>query len=148
MQMIETKIDIAAPPAAVWRILTDFAAMPAWNPFIRAIKGAAVPGSRLTVRIAPPGRSQMTFRPAVLIVDEPYELRWLGVVMNRRIFSGEHFFKLAAIGTGATRFRHGEKFSGLLASLLMRGAILDATRQGFLAMNAALKERAERDSQL
>lgn len=89
----------------------------------------------------------MTFKPTVLIADEPCELRWVGVTMNWRIFSGEHFFKLAEIGKGAIRLRHGESFSGLLAPLLMRGSMLDATRQGFVAMNAALKERAERETQ-
>jgi hypothetical protein len=41
------------------------------------------------------------------------------------------------------RFSHGETFSGLLVGPFARWGMLDATRQGFHAMNIALKERAE-----
>ena len=56
---IETQIAIKASPSKVWSILTDFSAMPSWNPFITAISGDVLPGSRLSVTIAPPGQSGM-----------------------------------------------------------------------------------------
>jgi hypothetical protein len=37
---IETAIEIDAPPSQVWTLLTDFARMPAWNPFIQSISGS------------------------------------------------------------------------------------------------------------
>ena len=43
----------------------------------------------------------------------------------------------------STRFIQGERFSGLLVGPFVRRGMLDATRQGFHAMNIALKERAE-----
>ena len=52
---IETQIAIKASPSKVWSILTDFSAIPSWNPFITAISGDVLPGSRLSVTIAPPG---------------------------------------------------------------------------------------------
>jgi uncharacterized protein YndB with AHSA1/START domain len=54
---IETSIEIEAPPEQVWAILTDFAGMAAWNPFIRSVSGALATGSRLSVHIAP-GRQE------------------------------------------------------------------------------------------
>jgi uncharacterized membrane protein len=36
---LRSQIAIGAPSARVWAVLTDFAAYPAWNPFIRAISG-------------------------------------------------------------------------------------------------------------
>ena len=43
-RQIETEIDINAPAAKVWAILTDFARMGLWNPFITSIAGKAAAG--------------------------------------------------------------------------------------------------------
>ncbi len=143
MTTIETHILIEAPPSKVWGILTDFPAMPEWNPFIRAISGSLAQGARLNVRIAPPGQSAMTFKPSVLVASPERELRWIGALMGRSMFAGEHYFVLDPIGPRTTRLTHGERFSGLLAPLVMRGTMLAATKAGFAAMNEALKRRAE-----
>ena len=144
---IETQIAIKASPSKVWSVLTDFSAMPSWNPFITAISGDVLPGSRLSVTIAPSGQSGMTFTPTVLAATPDRELRWLGTVANRWIFAGEHYFLLNPTANGETSFIQGERFSGILAPLIMRGRMLEATKDGFLAMNAALKRRSECDGQ-
>jgi len=59
------------------------------------------------------------------------------------MFAGEHYFLLEPVNPGSTRLVHGERFSGLMAPLIMRGQMLAATKQGFAAMNEALKKRAE-----
>lgn len=138
---IVTSIDIKAPPARVWALLTDFAGMAAWNPFIRSVVGELRPGAQLTVRITPPGKAAMTFRPAVLAVSPERELRWRGRLLFPGLFDGEHYFLIEPLGAQSVRFTHGETFSGLLVGLL-RG-MLGATEAGFHAMNAALKNRAE-----
>jgi len=143
MANIETQVAINAPASKVWAILTDFAAMQAWNPFIRSISGSPSPGGRLSVQIALPGQAAMTFNPTVLVASPERELRWRGTLMGRWIFAGEHYFVLDQVGPRMTRFTHGEYFSGLLAPLIMRGSALAATQQGFAAMNDALKRRAE-----
>ena len=140
---IETQITVEAPPIRIWQILTDFPTMSSWNPFIRSISGALTPGTQLSVQIEPPGRAVMTFNPTVLVADRERELRWIGTVLARGVFAGEHYFVLQPIGQSATRLRHGEIFSGLLAPILMRGTMLQATKQGFAEMNDALKKRAE-----
>ena len=142
-KIIETRIAIKASPSKVWSILTNFSAMPSWNPFITAISGNVLPGTRLSVTIAPPGQSRMTFAPTVLAATPNQELRWLGTVANRWMFAGEHYFLLNPTSDGETSLIHGERFSGILAPLIMRGRILEATKDGFLAMNAALKRRSE-----
>lgn len=138
---IETEVEIGAPAARVWATLTDFARMPSWNPFITSISGTLVPGARLSVTIAPPGKSGMRFSPTVLAVRPDCELRWLGHLFIPGIFDGEHYFLLEPIGTGRTRFTQGEKFSGLLVGPL--SGMLAATAAGFNAMNTALKREAE-----
>lgn len=140
---IETQIAIKASPSKVWSILTDFSAMPSWNPFITAISGDLLPGRRLSVTVVPPGQSEMTFAPTVLTSTPDQELRWLGTIANRWIFAGEHYFLLNPTADGETCLIHGERFFGILAPLIMRGRRLEAAKAGFLDMNAALKRRCE-----
>ncbi len=145
MRTIVTDIRIDAPVATVWRVLTDLPRHPEWNPFIRDIRGDLRDGGRLTVAIAPPGGKGMTFRPVVLTFAPERELRWRGRLLVPGLFDGEHWFRLEPEGAG-TRFHHGEDFSGLLVALMGGGAMWDRTRDGFAAMNAALKRRAEAET--
>jgi hypothetical protein len=138
---IETSIEVDATPARIWAILTDFAAMPVWNPFIKSISGALVEDGRLSVKIAPSGKSGMSFKPIVLSVRPEKELRWRGQLLFPGLFDGEHYFQLEPTGKGQTRFKQGEDFSGILVGLF--GGALAATEAGFHAMNMALKQRAE-----
>jgi len=139
---IETEIDINAPTAQVWALLTDFARMPSWNPFIKSISGNLAQGAQLSVHITPPGSSGMRFKPTILSVRPERELRWLGHLLVPGIFDGEHYFLLEPIGDTRTRLTQGEKFSGLLVGLF--GSALAATSAGFKAMNTALKQQAEK----
>ncbi len=138
---IETSIEIEASPEKVWLLLTDFAGMATWNPFIRSISGALAPGSRLAVHIAPPGKSGMRFKPTILTVSSERELRWIGRLLLPGILDGEHYFLLEPVGSDRTRLTQGERFSGILVGAF--GGTLSATKDGFEAMNAALKQRAE-----
>jgi hypothetical protein len=135
---IETEIQIDAPPAAVWAVLTDGAAYPDWNPFIRSMKGTAAKGQRLENTMQPMGRKPMTFRPRVLVADPHRELRWLGRLPLPRLFDGEHYFLLEPQDTG-TRLIHGESFRGLLLWVMNP----EQFRPSFRAMNQALKARVE-----
>jgi hypothetical protein len=140
-RQIETMIEIDAPAARVWTLLTDFGRMADWNPFITAISGELREGARLAVRIAPPGKAAMRFAPVVLAARPAEELRWRGSVLVRGLLDGEHYFLLEPLGDGRTRLTQGERFSGVLAGLI--GGMLPATLRGFEAMNATLKAQAE-----
>jgi hypothetical protein len=142
---LRTEIEIQAAHARVWEILSDFAAYPEWNPFIPRIEGPVEVGARLDVRLQPPVGRGMTFRPRVLTVAPERELRWLGHLLVPGVFDGEHGFQIESIGPDRVRFVQEERFSGLLAPLVMRFIERD-TRNGFEAMNRALKLRAEQTS--
>ena len=47
MKELHTEIEIAAPVEHVWKILTDFAQFPTWNPFVTQAKGEIREGARL-----------------------------------------------------------------------------------------------------
>jgi hypothetical protein len=139
MRTIEHTIDIPAPPATVWRVLTATDRYGAWNPFIPRLEGELRTGSRLRVTITPPGRS-MTFKPTVLAVEEDRLLRWQGRLGVPGLFDGQHEFHLEPLPHGGTRFLQSETFSGLLVPLLSEA--LDDTALGFAQMNRALKNRS------
>ncbi len=141
MRRLATAIDIAASPAATWRVLTDFAAYPEWNPFIRRLVGEPRVGTRLEVTVQPAGRGVMTFKPTVLVAEPERELRWLGRVIMPGLFDGEHAFIIETTPAGC-RLRQEEDFRGVLVPLF--GAMLRDTAQGFDALNRALKQRVER----
>jgi hypothetical protein len=138
---IQADIWIDRPPTAVWRILTATDEYPAWNPFIRRLRGELVPGSRIEVEIAPPDSSAMNFRPIMITVQRQREIRWVGSFWIRGLFDGEHSFRLESDGL-RTHVIQAERFSGLLVGRLSH-SILPKTQRGFVAMNQALKERAE-----
>ena len=94
MKEIHTEIEINAPAEKVWKVLTDFAAYPEWNPFVRRGEGEVRVGARLHVYIQPSGGKGMSFRPTVLVADPNRELRWLGHLWVRGLFDGEHSFSI------------------------------------------------------
>jgi len=143
MHQLETQIEIEASAERVWSLLVDFPAHSRWNPFIRSIAGSPAKGQSLQVLIQPPGAKGMRFRPTVLAVEANRELRWKGKLFLPGLFDGEHYFQLESKAGGGIIFRQGEIFSGLLVPLF-RGSLDGATRQGFVAMNEALKREAEK----
>jgi len=143
MLHLKSSIEIRTSADRVWGILTDFAAYPAWNPFVRSIQGEQAPGSALRVTVQPEGSAGMSFKPRLLSFAPRKELRWKGQVLFPGVFDGEHYFLIDEVNNNAVHFTQGEVFSGILVPLLFRGSMRRGTEQGFHAMNRALKIRAE-----
>jgi hypothetical protein len=143
MKELRTEIEIAASPEVVWAILTDFAAFPQWNPFIKEASGEQKVGGKLRIRVVPAGGKGMVFKPTVLAFETNRELRWRGRLGVPGLFDGEHAFSLEPIEGGRTRLTQREVFTGVLVPLLAR-SLDGGTKKGFEAMNRALKEQAEK----
>lgn len=143
MHRLETSIEINAPAERVWSVLMDFPSHARWNPFVRSIEGNPTVGESLQVFIQPPGSGGMRFQPKVLAHEPRRELRWKGKLWIAGLFDGEHYFKLEPKSSGRVVFHQGEVFSGLLVPLLRR-SLERETKQGFIAMNEALKHEAEK----
>jgi hypothetical protein len=138
-----SSIDIAAPAERVWEVLVDFAAFPLWNPFITQAEGPLEVRGRLTLRMQPVGGSAVTLRPTVVEVVDGQRLRWQGRLGVRGLFDADHLFIVEPLGAAGSRLVQQEQFSGLLVPFLQRS--LDrGTLPAFHAMNAALKDRAEK----
>ncbi|GHU89602.1 hypothetical protein FACS1894202_08080 [Clostridia bacterium] len=136
---IETEIKISATPNAVWRVLTDFASYPNWNPFIQWVKGEVTERNRISVRVVPAGNKGMTFNPIVLSVIENKAIKWLGSVLFKGLFDGEHHLVIQENEDGTATFSQREYFSGIFVGLFDT----KDTETGFHAMNQKLKELAE-----
>jgi hypothetical protein len=141
-KQLRADIDIAAPPQQVWRILTDFARYPEWNPFIIEAEGTLEVGQQLRVVIRPPGEKARTFRPTVRTIVPPRTFSWLGRFGIPGVFDGEHVHEVHPRESGGCRYVQSERFSGVLVPFT--GTLLAATDRGFHDMCRALKERAER----
>jgi hypothetical protein len=115
---LTTKIDIEAAPEAVWAVLSDLPSYPSCNPFIREASGTLAAGERLDS-----------------------ELRWLGRLVVRGVFDGEHRFAIEPTA-GGSRLVQEERFTGLLVPFLARG-LRRGTLPGYERMNEAVKERVE-----
>ncbi|QLK25523.1 SRPBCC domain-containing protein [Natrinema zhouii] len=145
MDEIVTEIEIDAPPNAVWRVLTDFESYPEWNPVMK-INGESMEGERLEVQMAYENMRPMTFRPTVLIVDEPIEFRWKGRLFVPGLYDGEHRFVLTELDDGGrTRLTHAETFRGPLVGFINR-RIGDDVEVGFNQQNEALKQQVEKQT--
>lgn len=142
MKEIQTEIEIEASAERVWQVLTDFAAYPQWNPFVRQAIGIPKTGERLRVHLGPSGTRGMTFTPTLLSVQPNQELRWLGRLFVPGLFDGEHSFRIEPLAENRVRFVQSERFRGLLVPFLAHSLDTD-TRRGFEEMNQALKQRVE-----
>lgn len=140
MRNLQTEIIINATAEKVWSILMDFDKYSEWNPFILSITGGNSVGEQLRVTLKN-GKGTSVFTPTIVTNQTAQVFEWLGSI-PLGLFKGQHRFAIEKINNTQVKFIHSEQFSGLLAGLIM-SQIGETTRNGFIAMNKALKERAE-----
>jgi hypothetical protein len=138
---LRTEVEIHAPIAHVYAVLTDFARYEQWNPFLTAVQGPLVVGQRLAVEMSLPEGKTYLLQPEVTHVAENAELRWRGRFLTPALLEAEHFFLLTERGPSLTRVVQGQNFSGFL--LRFAGSVLTLAARGSVYMDQALKKRAE-----
>ncbi len=111
-----TTIEIQAPAARVWSVLTDVANWTQWNSTVTQVDGYVAVGQKVTVRTkASPGQA---FPVRVSVLEAPTRMTWTGG-MPLGLFRGVRTFTLRE-HDGVTTFDMREEFSGLMAPLLTR----------------------------
>ncbi len=140
--VVETRVLIAAPPEAVWRVLTDLERWSEWNTMIRYEGGRLAVGERLVLRLTPRSGAGYAFRPTVTALDAPRRLAWVGRTGVPGIFDGAHGYTLRPVD-GATELIDREVYSGLLAPVVERTAAMRDAPAGFAEWDLALKRRVE-----
>src|SRR4030081_3478060 len=111
---LRTQIEIDAPAARVWDALTDFAAYPAWNPFIVEWKGGVTTGATVRFRFQFIRGVPVWTDAKILRVDPGRELWWAAHVLTPRLFNGERRIELMPLDESKTLFSHAEVFTGLV----------------------------------
>lgn len=137
-----TEIEINATSEKVWQVLTDAAAYPEWNPFVRELDGELKVGERIQAYLQPPNQKGMSFKPRIIKFVPRRELRWFGSLGIPGLFDGEHIFELRSPSPHKVHFVQREVFRGLLAPMILKSVSAN-TRAGFELMNKALKKRCE-----
>jgi len=138
---IRTEIIINAPKEKVWQVFTEFEKYSEWNPFIKNISGKISGKEKLKVTLQLKGKNPMMVKPVVQEYTPGEKFEWLGKT-PLGIFSGRHYFILESVSENQVKFIQGEKFTGWLTGPILKNIGSD-TREGFIAMNRALKEQAE-----
>ncbi|TDY16926.1 hypothetical protein B0G81_8071 [Paraburkholderia sp. BL6665CI2N2] len=131
---------IDRPAADVWKVISNSAAYPDWNPFITRVDGDFREGATIRIVLGT-GPDSMVFKPTVLLIRPQQDLCWRGSIWIRGVFDGTHCIHLTAVA-GGTHLEQTESFSGLLVGRLSKD-VIEETQRNFQAMNVAVKRRAE-----
>jgi hypothetical protein len=141
MKELVTQTEINASPEQVWQILMDFAGYGKWNPFLYRVIGEPIMGSQVRIYFKSFGR-ETQLKCAVVTLEPNRALRWKWHLFLPGLYGGEHSFSIEPLDGDRVRFINREIFSGLLVPLFSK-SIDTSSRQGFEAMDQALKARAE-----
>ena len=143
MKEISSEIEVNAPPERVWQVLSNFAAYPNWNPFIRGVAGRAKTDSQVALQLQPPGGKTVVAKVRVTRVEANRELCWRNSLWGiPHLVDAEHRFTIEAIDGQRCRFVQREAFGGLFVPMLT--GLLARFKRGYDEMNQALKSRAEK----
>lgn len=143
---IYTEVDIHASEEQVWTIISDLEAYNEWNPFMKDAHGTLKVGEKLHMKLHNGSLTLDPFDPTLLQVKQSKEINWIGKVANiPRIFDGNHHLVIERLPNNQVKFIQYEDFKGILVSItkMFDKTLFEDTRQGFIKMNDALKEKAE-----
>ena len=144
MKEIKTEIDISAPPAKVWDIITNINDWQKWSPIINASQGESNIGSKLSITMISKeeGKDGPKYNPVITELKEPNYFAWQAHMMAGFIFTNGKIIELKETSTG-THLTHTETFKGLMVPL-MGGHIENGVPPMLNSMNQALKDIAEK----
>jgi uncharacterized protein YndB with AHSA1/START domain len=137
-RFFESSADVAAPPDAVWSVLTDGAGWSGWDSGVDGVDGRIALGETITIRSkAAPGRA---FPVKVVTFDAPRTLVFSGG-MPLGLFKGVRTYRLTP-SEGGTRFEMREEYGGPLLGLMWRS--MPDLGPSFEQFATGLKGRVER----
>jgi uncharacterized protein YndB with AHSA1/START domain len=130
------EIEIAAPPDAVWDVLTDFDRWPTWNPDVSSMTfgGDVVEGAEFRWKAGP-----TTITSTIRRIERPRLIGWTGRTLGTRAV---HVYRLEP-RNGATLVTTAESFNGWLARVA-RGPMRRTLNKSLDAGLEHLKTRVER----
>lgn len=118
MIAVENEIAVAAPPAKVWRILTDFPGYKTWHPFIR-LTGEAKAGAEIDYEYTSDLRTRRKRHSPGKITRLERNVAFEWAMGIRHFFEQVERYELAPNPLG-TRLHHRVEFRGMVG-FLFRG---------------------------
>lgn len=138
MRYYEATSVIDASPEAVWAVLSDGAAWPAWDSGVDAVEGKIAPDETIKIRSkAAPGRA---FPVTVTRFEPPAHLRFSGG-MPLGLFRGVRTYEVSPGADGHATFSMREEYTGPLLPLIWRS--MPDLGPSFEQFARGLKQRVE-----
>lgn len=136
---------IAAPPEAVWAVLVDFEAYPAWNPFTREVRTTGAIGADVVMRVDM-GFAVISQTEVLRALEPPTDgapgrLVWGVDWLGGQAIAAERVQTLTADGDGS-HYETVDTIGGWL-SPVSQGIFGRPVGRGFRAMAEALRDRVE-----
>ncbi len=142
MFIIEKIVEINAPPAKVWEVITDLKRYPEWNPFMRECSTTFKPGDPINMQVALFAKPQ----PQTETVKEYVEGKRFAYTMKPvpgGTLSSFRSHEVEALPNGRTRYRSYFYLKGWLMPVV-RGLLGSRLQKGFAGMTQGIQERAEK----
>jgi uncharacterized protein YndB with AHSA1/START domain len=136
-------VEIDAPAALVWEVMTDYARYPEWNSFTVQVETTLRIGEPIDLHLPMPDGSEGTFvnREFIRVVEPPTYLRYDTGEQLPGIFAFREQF-ISPVGPDRCTYRTTDTFSGEHADAVIE-ATGDWVKAGFDSVANALKARAE-----
>jgi hypothetical protein len=138
---VENRIGIQAPAEVVWDIVYDLPRWHEWNPTYTQAAGEVRIGGTLVLTLELPGQPAQEIRPRVLDWVPNEQLHWQLSFMGGLIRT-LRYIEINVVHEAGCIVDNGEIFMGLMGRSMGK-RVGRSVRQGFHAMNEALKARAE-----
>ncbi len=120
MKEIRTEIDINAPVAKVWDIISNLDDWADWNKMVTGASGKITQGAKLSITMR--GKSEgaeHSYAPTVIQCDAPNSFRFRASMGNRLMMTNYKLCQLEE-NNGGTKFIHIEQFSGLMVPFIWK----------------------------
>ena len=139
--LLDDVVEIEAPAARVWEVVSDLAGYREWNPFVVDARSTLVPGEPIFMKVRVfPGITQPQWEK-VFDCDPDRGFSY-GLTLPLGALASRRSHEIVATGDHTTRYVSHFEISGWLSPLvkLFTGRAL---RAGFSNMTRAVKQRAE-----
>jgi hypothetical protein len=139
--VIDDSVEIDAPTAVVWQVLTDFPRYREWNPFCVTAESTLEPGAPIDMRVKLLGPKEKTQREYIRSVTAGTGFTYNMKPMPLGALHSERSHTLTPLGDERCRYDSHFELAGWLLPVVT-GFMGSALRRGFGEMTAAVAARA------
>lgn len=139
--VIDDSVEIDAPAAVVWQVLTDFPRYREWNPFCRSAESTLEPGAPIDMRVKLLGPKEKAQREYIRSVEPGTGFSYTMKPMPLGALHSLRSHTLTPLGAERCRYDSHFELAGWLLPVVT-GLMGSALRRGFGEMTAAVATRA------